>query len=812
MGFYAEVQRNYGERAYSMLRNWARNNIKLASSRNRRIFLLQCKNNGLRPKHIIDRIGSLFATITDSQSGDEVDRSNIKVIQRILLLEIKITVKRIHRLEKESSRLWQSLEGALPGYMLSEFKSRQIVNYNRHFHKIKEINTNKFNRLKDEQLKRLKIGEKWFKNISDIQIPNNVASFLSLGPKFSVEIPKNHVSIGRLLASVDHIIEKNSDENKKNILRSQTTVLITNYLNKTPNITNFLQKMFFESQRFLKLNPDLLVLQSDKGNVTVAMKRDDYVRLSEDLLNDEKYYKVLNKDPTLTIQNKTNDLIKNLLLKNEYITPEKAKKLYNYNSIPAFFYGLPKIHKPTLSLRPIVSSINTPTTKLSIFIAEILTKSIDNENDKFFIKDAFQFSELINNFQLPENYVLVSLDVVSLYSNIPIDLVTEVIETNWENITIHTKIKKQDFLLLVRFVFESSFFTFNNRLYSLMLGCPMGSNLSPIVARLTMDFVLHNILDRLTFDVPFIKKYVDDIICAIPSNKVDETLEIFNNFHPNIQFTIEKETNNTVPFLDTLLIRTPENSVILDWYRKPMSSDRYIHYLSNHPTRQKINLVLALKNRIKKICHPSLYDKNLKKLKSVLSINGYPEHLLHRLLFNTTDIHEPRQQRDQDDINNITYLSLPIIGELTSRLIQTLKTDNVKIAKKNEFTNKKIFSKVKDSLSKEKKSDVVYSVPCEVCGMVYVGQTSQQLKKRLIQHKSDIKNPNKKCALAEHCRKLNHTMKFDETKILEVEPTYRKRCFLEMFHIKKCNNSMNSKADIQGISGIYSHLIEFTNR
>ena len=103
-------------------------------------------------------------------------------------------------------------------------------------------------------------------------------------------------------------------------------------------------------------------------------------------------------------------------------------------------------------------------------------------------------------------------------------------------------------------------------------------------------------------------------------------------------------------------------------------------------------------------------------------------------------------------------------------------------------------------------------VPCSSCELVYVGQTSQQLKKRLIQHKSDIKNPSKKCALAEHCRNSKHSMNFDNTKILDLEKIPRKRSFLEMYHIKRNNNCMNSKSDIQNISNIYSFLITYEHR
>ena len=106
---------------------------------------------------------------------------------------------------------------------------------------------------------------------------------------------------------------------------------------------------------------------------------------------------------------------------------------------------------------------------------------------------------------------------------------------------------------------------------------------------------------------------------------------------------------------------------------------------------------------------------------------------------------------------------------------------------------------------------MVYSVPCSDCELRYIGQTSQQLKQRLTQHKSDINKINKNCALAIPCRTLKHTMQFDNAKILEQETRTNKRSFLEMIHIQKNNSfTMNSKTDIGNLSSIYSFLISLS--
>ena len=80
-----------------------------------------------------------------------------------------------------------------------------------------------------------------------------------------------------------------------------------------------------------------------------------------------------------------------------------------------------------------------------------------------------------------------------------------------------------------------------------------------------MDDPLDDIIPKLPFNLPFIKKYVDDLILAIPRNNTDTILIIFNSYNNHIQFTIEEENNQSVSFLDTKLIRNQDNQIMLDW-------------------------------------------------------------------------------------------------------------------------------------------------------------------------------------------------------------------------------------------------------
>lgn len=128
--------------------------------------------------------------------------------------------------------------------------------------------------------------------------------------------------------------------------------------------------------------------------------------------------------------------------------------------------------------------------------------------------------------------------------------------------------------IAIRFLFPSNVFLFDGNLYIQILGSPMDSNFSPSITELVMDFLLDRILAHFPFNAPFIKKYVDDIIIAVPRDQINSVLETFNREYQTIQFSLEEETDNSVPFLDTRVIRTADNKLMVDRYRKPSNSGR----------------------------------------------------------------------------------------------------------------------------------------------------------------------------------------------------------------------------------------------
>ena len=97
-------------------------------------------------------------------------------------------------------------------------------------------------------------------------------------------------------------------------------------------------------------------------------------------------------------------------------------KLYPSGFAPACIYGTPKMHKfsssdPFPKIRPIVSSIGTFNYNLARLLCDLLSPLVPND---YSFKDGFCFfSSQINNANLSKKF-LVSYDVTSLFTNIPL--------------------------------------------------------------------------------------------------------------------------------------------------------------------------------------------------------------------------------------------------------------------------------------------------------------------------------------------------------------------------------------------------------
>ena len=155
----------------------------------------------------------------------------------------------------------------------------------------------------------------------------------------------------------------------------------------------------------------------------------------------------------------------------------------------------------------------------------------------------------------------------------------------------------------------------------------MSSPLGPTLANAFLVRFEKNVSQNCPsgFKPHYYRRYVDDIFVLFTSSK---HLEAFRNFlngrHANMSFTIEREKQNRLTFLDIEIIRE-DITFTTSVYRKPTFSGVYTHFDSFLPSTCKFSTVYTLVYRCLRICFSwTKFHNELVCLKEILLKNGYP--------------------------------------------------------------------------------------------------------------------------------------------------------------------------------------------
>ena len=120
---------------------------------------------------------------------------------------------------------------------------------------------------------------------------------------------------------------------------------------------------------------------------------------------------------------------------------------------------------------------------------------------------------------------------------------------------------------------------------------------------------------------------MDDTCTLLSSNSINE---FHDHLDPNIQFTLEKENDVSLPFLDVLLSKDSDGSIRTSVFRKPTHTDKYL-FSSHHPLNHKMSVVKTLFNRAS-LLSTSLVEQSIEESHIVQALkgNGYPTRFIHR--------------------------------------------------------------------------------------------------------------------------------------------------------------------------------------
>ena len=515
-----------------------------------------------------------------------------------------------------------------------------------------------------------------------------------------------------------------------------------------------------------------------------------------ELVNDKQTHQELKRDPTPALQRKVN----NKLLTLNKLNAIDTRRYYRLRcSVPQApkLYGVPKLHKPNTPMRPIVSHCGSPTYQLSKYLTTILQPLTNESQHK--VQSTKDFIDTIKKVQIPDDYKVVSFDVKSLFTSIPLQLALDCTETAITNSTRKLPLPNDDIMDLLKLCLTCSFFQYNGKHYKQLHGTAMGSPVSGVVAEIVMQNIEQQALATYKETLPLWLRYVDDTFTAVHKDEIDFLHEHLNKQNTYIQFTREIEENGKIPFLDCLASRD-NNKIRTTIYRKPTNSDRLLDQCSYHPTCHKATAVRTLTRRAHLVCDsPKSLSSEAKHLHDVFHMNNYNQDFISRNYYRDNG---PNSTNTRP--TTVTIATVPYIKGTSETIARILQPHGMRVAHKPITTFRQLLTNVKDKVEPKNRQGAVYKIKCCDCPATYVGETGRNLNTRLTEHRRATKNGDNKNNIAEHNLQTDHRIDWDSAECISFSTDYYQRLTLESWFTNLERTPLNR---CQQLPGPYKRLI-----
>jgi hypothetical protein len=310
---------------------------------------------------------------------------------------------------------------------------------------------------------------------------------------------------------------------------------------------------------------------------------------------------------------------------------------------------------------------------------------------------------------------------------------------------------------------------FNDKTYIQQSGLAMGAPTSSIFSEIFIQFLentkIYDILNQSKIIGYF--RYVDDILLIYDDmmTDIDVTLDKFNNIIDGLKFTIEREHNNSINFLD-ITVSKETNKFNINIFRKPTTTDTIIPNDSNHPIEQKMAAIRYYANRIQTYSlGPVAKTQETNTIKQILQNNKYNPEILTTLTSNITHLSKHHQERKLQKWAKFTY-----IGKETRIITKLFKNTQVRTAlSTTNKLGKLLNTRTRAPMKSKFDNTGVYQLTCPTCQKKYTGQTGRSFQIRYKEHFRDFKYNHSKSKFA--CHVINEDHSFGKMEDI-MEPKY----------------------------------------
>ena len=554
----------------------------------------------------------------------------------------------------------------------------------------------------------------------------------------------------------------------------------------------FSNKALHKTLRNLKQNKEIKVCKYDKGNGTVVMDSDIYYEKLDAIVGTDKFCEIpvpesANHHPVIKVENSLQYYL------NRYIKTHVEDSIFSRilpsGSRPGALYGLAKVHKANIPLRPVISMTGTAQYHLAKYLDDVIKPSIPAT---FMLSSTSDFISRIRDCTIPANHCFVSYDVVSLFTNVPLQEVIDIACDYVYHRHSETKPKYEEkhFRKLLCFATQG-IFLYKDKLYKQTDGVAMGSPLAPTLANLFLGHLEQEWINDSSSPLIYLR-YVDDIFCVFDArnDKHLEFMQFLNTRHPNLTFTCETGPTK-LPFLDVML-EMNNGMPIFSVFRKETYTGLLLNFTSYCPLAWKKGLVKCLLTRAVRICSNSeMLNVEIEKLKKYFYANGYPKQWLDKVIRSFFQ-RQATLNSDRAQDNSI-YLCLPYFGAISEKLKQQM----LRFARQYSLDIRVLFKPYKISnyfslktpVPQAIRSGVIYNFSCLVDpSLCYVGRTKRHLCSRVREHR----DPTKNSAISNHLLDcINCTCNLQNFTILRSTSNFSELPIYEALLIKKLRPQLN---------------------
>ncbi|BHF74031.1 hypothetical protein SprV_0401711500 [Sparganum proliferum] len=246
--------------------------------------------------------------------------------------------------------------------------------------------------------------------------------------------PPTNADMVNLVATIESILKQTRKPDvTTHLIRQQVTTLVMAYKPRA-----IITKAEQSAIKTLRNDASIVILPADEEGSTVVLDKTDYVQKANALLEDRRAYLQCGDESIKTLVTKLEKTLADMQ-SNKAISKSVWLTIKPTDAVPARFYGLTKVHKAGLPLRPIVSLRGTPTYNLAKFLFRILSSLTSSAATT--VCSAAQFLERHKGIGLSEEKVMVSFDVAALFTSIPqclaVKTVSELLESKYDETIRH---------------------------------------------------------------------------------------------------------------------------------------------------------------------------------------------------------------------------------------------------------------------------------------------------------------------------------------------------------------------------------------